>query len=165
MTDLSSSAHTSDPQDSNLQNLRSIPVEVLDDAAYADQLEALEQLKQHDQQARERARKLLRRYSEGFTPNLIQQRGLLPYDGILATKAILQLLSLSLAEDQHCPKGAKTRSPFSQPTAYNTARSCGKRLNFVGGYPLMQHVLQFWIPAFDQSDLSETWIGIGEWSG
>lgn len=98
-------------------------------------------------------------------PNLIQTKRMLPYDGILASKAVLKLLELSLAEDRHCPPGASERQAFSSPQTYEAARHCGKKLNFIGGEELMALVLQTWIPAFDQPNLSETWSGIGNWSG
>ena len=142
-----------------------VPVEIMDEAAYAEQLQRNEQLAQQDAQARERARRILKQCQEGFVPNLIHGPRMLPYDGIFASKAILKLLELSLAEDHNCEPGAAERQAFSRANTYNSARHCGKKLNFIGGETLMAYTLNEWIPAFDQPNLSETWTGIGNWSG
>lgn len=142
-----------------------ITVQIMDDPSYQAQLEHNQQLADQDAQARERARRILKKCREGFVPNLIHGQRLLPYDGIFASKAILQLLELSLSEDGTCAPGASERQPFSRTETYAIARHCGKKLNFIGGEDLMAQVLRDWIPAFDQPNLSETWTGIGTWSG
>lgn len=142
-----------------------VRVEVLDDESYQEQLEHNQTLARQDAQARERARRILKKCREGFVPNLIHGQRLLPYDGIFASKAILKLLELSLREDSVCSEGAAARQTFSRPDTYAIARHCGKKLNFIGGEPLMALVIEEWIPAFDQSNLSEVWTGIGAWSG
>ncbi|MCM1981587.1 hypothetical protein [Lyngbya confervoides] len=140
-----------------------IAAEVMDEAAYRQQQQYNQQQIDQDQAARARARTLLRRCREGFVPNLIHHPSFLPYDGILASKAIIRLLELSLHEDQRCALGAHQRCPFSRPESYRTAQSCGRRLHEIGGIDLMQQVLQDWIPAFDQPDLERIWVGIGHW--
>ena len=142
-----------------------IPVEVMDEASYQEQLEHNQSLALQDAQARERARRILKKCREGFVPNLIHSHRLLPYDGIFASKAILRLLELSLKEDSTCSTGAQERQTFSRPETYAIARHCGKKLNFIGGEDLMARVMTDWIPAFDQPNLSEVWNGIGTWSG
>ena len=142
-----------------------VPVQVMDEASYQRQQSLNDQLALQDAQARDRARKILKKCREGFVPNLIQNRRMLPYDGILASKAVLKLLELCLTEDGHCPPGASERQAFSGPKTYAIARHCGKKLNFIGGEALMALVIQDWIPAFDQPSLSEVWTGIGTWSG
>lgn len=141
------------------------PVQVMDEASYQEQLTLNHQLGIQDAQARERARKVLQKCREGFMPNLIQTDRMLPYDGILASKAVLKLLELCLAEDSNCPPGASERQAFSRPRTYEVARHCGKKLHFIGGETLMALAIQEWIPAFDQPNLSEVWSGIGSWSG
>ncbi|MEM9137175.1 MAG: hypothetical protein AAGB01_07490 [Cyanobacteria bacterium P01_F01_bin.42] len=140
-----------------------LTVQIMDDESYQAQLDHNQALAMQDAQARERARRILKKCREGFVPNLIH--GGLPYDGIFASKAVLKLLELSLREDGNCSPGARERQPFSRAETYALARHCGKKLNFIGGEPLMAQVLHDWIPAFDQPNLSETWTGIGDWSG
>ena len=142
-----------------------LTVQIMDELSYQDQLAHNQQLAVQDARARERARRILKKCREGFVPNLIHGQRLLPYDGIFASKAILKLLELSLREDSICAPGASERQPFSRSQTYAIARHCGKKLNFIGGETLMAQVLQDWIPAFDQPNLSETWTGIGAWSG
>ena len=159
------------PKESHLSNLNPsdatdpIPVEVMDEEAYAEQLQRNEQLAQQDAKARERARSILKKCQQGFVPNLVHGPRMLPYDGILASKAIVKLLELSLAEDHRCQPGAAERQAFSRTETYNASRHYGKQLNFIGGETLMAYALNEWIPAFDQPNLSEIWTGIGTWSG
>jgi len=145
--------------------LNSAAVEIMDEGAYERQQQFNQQIANHDAQARQRARSILKKCREGFIPNLIQTPQMLPYDGILASKAILPLLELCLLEDKHCPPGASERQAFDRDPAYGIGRHSGKQLNFVGGEALMALVLKTWIPAFDQPNLSEIWTGIGTWSG
>ena len=142
-----------------------LSVEIMDDSSYQAQLEHNQQLAHQDAKAREKARRILKQCREGFVPNLIHGQRLLPYDGIFASKAIVKLLELSLREDGACVPGASERQAFSKAESYAIARHCGKKLNFIGGEDLMAKVLRDWIPAFDQPNLSETWTGIGTWSG
>jgi hypothetical protein len=141
-----------------------ITPEWIDDATYVEHLNLQAQRQRHDHEARERARKLLHRYGEGFTPNLLGKTPQMAYDGIVASRTILQLLHLSLAEDERCSLGDSQRSAYTRPEQLRTARACGFRLYGIGGASLMAEVLQRWVPAFDQPDLDRAWDGIGDWT-
>ncbi len=132
-----------------------VEVEVLSDTKLAT---VGEQHYEHDYAARIRARDVLQRYQSGFTPNLLPNTGQMPFDTMLASKMIIKLLYLSLAEDALClanePRSAYQRV---ENEAEATAKSCGNLLYQLGGTALLIHIIQIWIPALDQDSLCLAW--------
>ncbi|NET36829.1 MAG: hypothetical protein F6K19_33180 [Cyanothece sp. SIO1E1] len=137
-------------------------VEVLNEAEYIQHLEQQRQFAEHDRSARAWALDIIRKYEAGFTPNLLPTTNLLPFDAILASKVIIKLLQLSLAEDARC-HGGESRSPYLRRENRAIAQECGNLLYQMGGTTLMSTVIYELIPAFDQSNLSSAWQGIGSW--
>lgn len=106
-----------------------------------------DQRQQRDHAARVRARDVLKRYQSGSILNLLPGAGVTAFDDILVSKVIVKLLYLSLADD--------AQYPASRYDAI--AQSCGQMLHQLGGTPLMERVIQTWIPPFDQDDLRQIW--------
>lgn len=121
-----------------------------------------EQLLQRDYAARARASKVLKRYQSGSVPNLLPDAGLMAFDAILASKVILKLLYLSLAEDARCPAGEQ-RSAYQQAendaiaSKTRVAQSSGQLLYQLGGVALLENIIENWIPELDQHSLRSAW--------
>jgi hypothetical protein len=121
-----------------------------------------EALLQRDSAARVRASDVLNRYQSGFTPNLLPNASLMAFDAILASKVIVKLLYLSLAEDAQCLAGEQ-RSAYQRvghdaiasPTT--VVKSSGQLLYQLGGASLMETIIRDWIPALDQNSLRSAW--------
>ncbi|MEO0374830.1 MAG: hypothetical protein AAF329_09445 [Cyanobacteria bacterium P01_A01_bin.17] len=117
---------------------------------------------QRDYAARVRASRVLKRYQSGFTPNLLPHAGLMAFDAIFASKVILKLLYLSLAEDARCSAGEE-RSAYQQAendaisSKTRVAQSSGQLLYQLGGVSLLETIIQDWIPELDQSSLRSAW--------
>jgi hypothetical protein len=139
-----------------------VDVEVVSDSEYQQTLAQHQQTAEQDQRARSQAHQILQRYENGFTPNLIQDIRLSVFDSLTVSRAILQLLRLSLAEDAHCALGEQRFTYLREPNRA-IAQRCGQILYHLGGIGLMHHVLDRLIPAFDQANLSQAWQGIGNW--
>lgn len=84
----------------------SVETEVITDDDYQQSLAQQKHLAEQDRKAREQARQILQRYDQGFTPNLIQDIRLSAFDSLTASRAIMQLLRLSLAEDEYGAVGS-----------------------------------------------------------
>ncbi|MGF1603869.1 MAG: hypothetical protein ACFCU8_17955 [Thermosynechococcaceae cyanobacterium] len=113
--------------------------------------------RQRDHAARVRAHGVLKRYQSGFTPNLVANTHLMPLDSILASKAIVKLLYLSLAEDAQ-GTADEQRSAYGRPgNPVNVAQSSGSLLDQLGGKALLRQVIEEWIPELDQPDLRSAW--------
>lgn len=141
----------------------SVDIEVVTDDDYQQALEQQRYLAEQDAKARAQARQILQRYDQGFTPNLIQDIRLSAFDSLTASRAIMQLLRLSLAADENCAPGA-SRLTYTRGRNYAIAQQCGHILHQLGGIPLMERVLARLIPPFDQDNLNQAWQGIGAWS-
>jgi hypothetical protein len=117
-------------------------------------------LLQRDYAARVRASDVLRRYQSGFTPNLLPNAGLMAFDAILASKVIVKLLYLSLAEDAQC-LASEQRAAYQRVDAIASSatvvKSSGQLLYQLGGTSLMETIIQNWIPALDQNSLRSAW--------
>ncbi|NJK40763.1 MAG: hypothetical protein HC934_04290 [Acaryochloridaceae cyanobacterium SU_2_1] len=137
-----------------------ITVEVLSDQAYLERLEQQRRWAEQDRQARDRARRLLEQCQQGFTPNLIQGMGLSAFDTLVASRGILQLLSLSLGVD-HSYQPGQPDLTYLQASHRSIAHRCGQQLYQLGGVQLLRTVLEQWIPAFDQDNLREVWQDFG----
>lgn len=140
-----------------------VEVEVISDEDYQQTLEQQQHRAELDRKARERARQILQRYENGFTPNLIQDIRLSAFDTLMASRVIMQLLRLSLAEDQCCAVG-EARLTYLRGGNRAIAQHCGQILYQLGGTRLMDRVLVRLIPPFDQENLNQAWQGIGRWS-
>lgn len=140
-----------------------IAAEVVSDTEYQQVLDQQRQIAEEDKIAREQARKILQRYEEGFTPNLIQDSRLSAFDSLTASRVILQLLRLSLGEDQDCAVG-EPRLTYLRGRNLAIAQQCGQVLYQLGGTRLMDKIIKRLIPAFDRENLSQAWQGIGAWS-
>lgn len=136
-----------------------VEIEVISDEDYQQTLEEQQQRAELDQKARERARQILQRYENGFTPNLIQDIRLSAFDTLTASRTILQLLQLSLAEDERCAVG-EDRMTYLRGRNYAIAQRCGQILHQLGGNRLMNHVITQLIPVFDQDNLHQAWQSI-----
>ncbi len=141
----------------------SVEIEVISDDDYQQTLEQQRHLAEQDKKARERARQILQRYDNGFTPNLIQDIRLSAFDSLTASRAIMQLLRLSLAEDEYCAVG-ELRLTYTRGRNFAIAQQCGQILYQLGGIHLMEQILTRLIPPFDQDNLNQAWQGIGTWS-
>ncbi|PZD72489.1 hypothetical protein C1752_03685 [Acaryochloris thomasi RCC1774] len=117
---------------------------------------------QRDYVARVRASRVLKRYQSGFTPNLLPHADLMAFDAIFASKVILKLLYLSLAEDARCSVGEQ-RSAYQQAendaiaSKTRVAQSSGKLLYQLGGTSLLETIIEDWIPELDQRSLRAAW--------
>ncbi|WP_299489428.1 hypothetical protein [Acaryochloris sp. IP29b_bin.137] len=147
------------PQSSHEPDVVSVEIEVITDDDYQQTLAEQEHLAEQDKKAREQARQILQRYDQGFTPNLIQDIRLSAFDSLTASRAIMQLLRLSLAEDEYCAVG-EPRLTYTRGRNFAIARQCGHVLYQLGGLKLMEHVLTRLIPPFDQDNLSQAWQSI-----
>lgn len=120
-----------------------------------------ELLLQRDYAARVRASHVLKRYQSGFTPNLLPHADLMAFDAVLASKVIVKLLYLSLAEDARCIAGeqrlAYQRLGNDGIASHAVAQSSGKLLYQLGGGSLMETIIIDWIPELDQSSLRAAW--------
>ncbi|WP_299411361.1 hypothetical protein [Acaryochloris sp. IP29b_bin.148] len=141
----------------------SVEIEVITDDDYQQTLAEQKHLAEQDKKAREQARQILQRYDQGFTPNLIQDIRLSAFDSLTVSRAIMQLLRLSLAEDESCAVG-EPRLTYTRGRNFAIAQQCGQILYQLGGMPLMERVLTRLIPPFDQENLSQSWQNIGTWS-
>ncbi|NJK41991.1 MAG: hypothetical protein HC934_12945 [Acaryochloridaceae cyanobacterium SU_2_1] len=139
-----------------------VDVEVVSDREYQQTLAQHRQTAEQDKRARSRAQQILQRYENGFTPNLVQDIRLSAFDSLTVSRAILQLLRLSLAEDHNCAVGEQRFTYLREPNRA-IAQRCGQILYHLGGIRLMHHVIDRLIPAFDQANLSQAWQGIGNW--
>lgn len=140
-----------------------VDIEVITDEDYQQSLEQQRHIAEQDKKARERARQILQRYDNGFTPNLIQDIRLSAFDSLTASRAIMQLLRLSLAEDDYCAVG-EPRLTYTRGRNGAIAQQCGQVFYQLGGTRLMERVLTRLIPPFDQDNLNQAWQGIGPWS-
>lgn len=138
----------------------SVETEVITDDDYQQSLAQQKHLAEQDRKAREQARQILQRYDQGFTPNLIQDIRLSAFDSLTASRAIMQLLRLSLAEDEYGAVG-EPRMTYTRGRNVAISQQCGQILYQLGGLKLMDHVLTRLIPPFDQDNLNQAWQGIG----
>ncbi len=138
-----------------------VEIEVLSEDDYQHSLEWQNYRTQQDQQARARARKILQSCENGFTPNLIEDSRLSAFDTLTASRMIIKLLQLSLAEDQRCALG-ESRLTYLRGEGFAIAKQCGHMLYQLGGTRLMNRVMEGSIPAFDQDNLKQAWQGIGD---
>ncbi|MGB7415333.1 MAG: hypothetical protein WA902_14095 [Thermosynechococcaceae cyanobacterium] len=120
-------------------------------------LSSTDEQRRRDQAARVRAQGVLKRYQSGFTPNLVANTPLMPLDSILASKAIIKLLYLSLAEDTHGTADEQRSAYRRAENSVNVAQSSGILLHQLGGPALLKQVIEEWIPERDQSDLRKAW--------
>lgn len=150
-------------QSSHNPDAVSVEIEVITDDDYQQTLEQQKHLAEQDRKAREQARQILQRYDNGFTPNLIQDIRLSAFDSLMVSRAIMQLLRLSLAEDEDCAVG-EPRLTYTRKRNGAIAQQCGQILYQLGGIRLMKYVLTRLIPPFDQDNLSQAWQGIDTWS-
>ena len=137
-----------------------VEIEVLSEDDYQQSLERQNYRTQQDQQARARAHKILQSCENGFTPNLIEESRLSAFDALTASRMIVKLLRLSLAEDQRCALG-ELRLTYLRGEGFAIAKQCGHILYQLGGTRLMNRVMAGSIPAFDQENLKQAWQGIG----
>lgn len=154
---MSTSSHDS------INDPEQVEIEVVTDEDYQQTLEQQQHQAELDKKARERAQQILQRYENGFTPNLIQDSRLSAFDTLTASRVIMQLLRLSLAEDQYCALG-EARLTYLRGGDRAIAQHCGQILYQLGGTRLMDRVLVRLIPPFDQENLNQAWQGIGRWS-
>ena len=151
------------PQSSHEPDAVSVETEIITDDAYQQSLEQQQHLAEQDRKARAQARQILQRYDQGFTPNLIQDIRLSTFDSLTASRAIMQLLRLSLAEDEYGAVG-EPRQTYTRGRNGAIAQQCGHILYQLGGLQLMERVVTRLIPPFDQENLHQAWQGIGHWS-
>ncbi|WP_249369499.1 hypothetical protein [Acaryochloris marina] len=148
------------PQSSQDPDAVSVETEVITDDDYQQTLEQQKHLAAQDQKARAQARQILQRYDQGFTPNLIQDIRLSAFDSLTASRAIMQLLRLSLAADEYGAVG-EPRLTYTRGRNVAIAQQCGHILYQLGGLRLMERVVTRLIPPFDQENLHQAWQGIG----
>lgn len=150
------------PQSAQDPEVVSVEIDVVTDEDYQQTLAQQQHWAAQDRKAREQARQILQRYDQGFTPNLIQDIRLSAFDALTASRAIMQLLRLSLAEDECCAVG-EPRLTYRRGRNFAIAQHCGQILYQLGGLRLMTIVLTRLVPPFDQDSLNQAWRGIGSW--
>jgi hypothetical protein len=133
------------------------PVYAVEAEVVSAPLASTDEQRHRDYAARLRAHRVLKRYQSGFTPNLLPHTDLIAMDAILASKAIIKLLYLSLSEDIHCTVGEQRSAYRRSEHSITVARSSGKLLYQLGGTALLVEIIQAWIPELDRADLRLAW--------